>query len=223
MNNPTHQTGHLYAIEFSSGTVKVGRSTDVTRRIATHVAAAAAHGATAECIWISEPVDRLDRREHELLAFCRARWQLTTGGEHFRHADIVQIVQQANRSGAATREVQGRPIPGPGTGTTYGRRFRGLPVEAAEVRAWVAKRATHPDAPAVAHELFLAVLASGADVVEVTVSTADVRLRITATGPAPLPDRHSHGPGWRIVAGLSRKTGVTTDECGMWAQMEPGR
>ena len=106
------------------------------------------------------------------------------------------------------------------TGRTYRRSFKGHPSQAAEVRTWTAARATHPEAPAVANELFIAVLATGTDVIEMTLSTADTRLRITATGHNPLPLRHSHGPGWRIIAGLSRTTGVTTDEHGLWAQME---
>lgn len=106
------------------------------------------------------------------------------------------------------------------TGRTYRRLFKGHAIEAAEVRAWTALRTRHPDAPAVTHELFVAVLASGAGTIEVTLSTAGGRLRITATGFAPLPLRHSHGPGWRIIAGLSRTTGVTTDEQGLWAQLE---
>jgi len=102
------------------------------------------------------------------------------------------------------------------------RTFKGHPVEAAEVRAWTATRATHPDAPAVANELFVAILGTGADAVEVTLSTAGDRLRVAATGPEPLPLRHSHGPGWRIVAGLSRTNGVTVDERGLWARLETG-
>ncbi|MET9381434.1 hypothetical protein ABZY09_10150 [Streptomyces sp. NPDC002928] len=109
------------------------------------------------------------------------------------------------------------------TGRTYRRLFKGHAIEAAEVRAWTQKRTDLPDAMQVAHELFAAVLASGADTIEVTLSTAGGRLRITATGFTPLPLRHSHGPGWRIIAGLSRTTGVTTDEHGLWAQMETDR
>lgn len=105
-------------------------------------------------------------------------------------------------------------------GGTYGRPFKGLPIEAAEVRTWARLHTRHPDAPTVANELFLAVLASGADTVDVRVSTTGPRLKITAVGPHTLSLRHSHGPGWRIIAGLSNATGVTTDECGLWAQME---
>jgi hypothetical protein len=109
------------------------------------------------------------------------------------------------------------------TGATYRRPFKGLAIEAAEVRAWtrLRLRTHHPDAPQIANELFVAILASGADMVEMTLSTAGNRLRITATGPAPLPLRHSHGPGWRIVHGLSRTSGTTEDDCGLWALTGP--
>jgi len=106
------------------------------------------------------------------------------------------------------------------TGTTYRRTFKGLPIEAAEVRAWTRTRTNHPDAQQITHELFVAILGSGADTIDITLSSAGRRLRITATGPQPLPLRHSHGPGWPIVAALSTSTGITTDEHGVWAQME---
>lgn len=108
------------------------------------------------------------------------------------------------------------------TGRTYRRPFKGHATEAAEVRAWTSSRATHPDAPTVANELFVAVLQSGADIIDVELSTAGTRLRITATGPGRLPVRHSHGPGRRIVAALADITGVTADEHGVWAQLEEG-
>lgn len=107
-------------------------------------------------------------------------------------------------------------------GRTWRLAFKGHPSEAADVRAWTGKRSAHPDAPLVAHELFVAVLGSGADLIEMTLSTAGSRLRITATGPEPLPARHSHGPGWRIVDGLSRISGVTVDERGLWAEIRDG-
>lgn len=105
------------------------------------------------------------------------------------------------------------------TGSTYQRVFKGHPAEAVEVRTWTHQRAPHTDAPAVANELFIAVLGAGADLIEITISTAGSRLLLAATGPRTLPLRHSHGPGWRIIDGLSRITGVTTDGRGLWAQM----
>lgn len=99
---------------------------------------------------------------------------------------------------------------------------KGHPAEAAFVRAWTAEHAGHPDAPAVTNELFIAVLQAGADAVEVTFVGAGDRLRVTATGPAPLPLHNSHGPGWRIIEGLSRITGATADKCGLWAELDSG-
>jgi len=105
------------------------------------------------------------------------------------------------------------------TGSTWQRAFKAHPSEARDIRAWTAKRTPHPDAPLVADELFVAILSSGADVVDMKLSTAGDRLQLSATGTNQLPVRHSHGPGWRIIAGLSRTTGVTTDGHGLWAQL----
>jgi hypothetical protein len=107
----------------------------------------------------------------------------------------------------------------PETGTSWKRAFKGTPIDASEVRTWIAARVPHPDAPAVANELFVAVLANGADLIEMTISTAGTRTRITATGPDPIPLRHSHGPGWPIISALAHITGLTPDETGLWAQM----
>lgn len=106
-------------------------------------------------------------------------------------------------------------------GTTWRLAFKGHPSEAREVRNWTAFRTSHPDAVTVANELFIAVLASGTPLVEVELSTAGNRIRITATGPEPLPLRHSHGPGRLLIAGLSRSTGVTSDQRGLWALIAP--
>ncbi|MFD5796351.1 hypothetical protein ACFWIO_23035 [Streptomyces diastatochromogenes] len=81
----------------------------------------------------------------------------------------------------------------------------------------------HPDAPLIANELFVAVLSSGAAAVDMTLSTAGSRIRIIATGPHPLPLTSSHGPGWALVSGLADLTGLSTDECGLWAQLGTNR
>jgi hypothetical protein len=111
----------------------------------------------------------------------------------------------------------------PESGHTWQKAFKGEPIEAPHVRLWTAGRVHHPDAPLIADELFVAVLGSGAPVVEMTLSTAGSRLRITAAGDDPLPLIHSHGPGWLIVTGLSHSAGLTTDECGLWAQLGTNR
>ncbi|MFI2041019.1 hypothetical protein ACH470_41480 [Streptomyces bottropensis] len=94
-----------------------------------------------------------------------------------------------------------------------------MPIEAPHVRLWTAGRVRHPDAPLLANELFVSVLGAGADVIEMTLSTAGPRIRITARGPDPIPLLHSHGPAWRIITGLAHQRGLTTDECGLWAQL----
>jgi len=108
----------------------------------------------------------------------------------------------------------------PESGHTWRKTFKAEAIEAAHVRLWTTGRVKHPDAPAVANELYIAVLGSGAPTVEMTLSTAGTRLRITAEGPDPLLLHHSHGPGWRIVTGLARLSGVTAEARGVWAQME---
>lgn len=111
----------------------------------------------------------------------------------------------------------------PESGHTWQKAFKGEPIEAPHVRLWTVGRVSHPDAPLVADELFLAILGSGAPVIEMTLSTAGDRLRITAQGPDPLPLVYSHGPGWRIVTGLCAGSGLTTDECGLWGQLGAGQ
>ncbi|WTB90847.1 hypothetical protein OIE99_22710 [Streptomyces cellulosae] len=68
-----------------------------------------------------------------------------------------------------------------------------------------------------ANELFVSVLASGAQTVEMTLSTAGPRIRIASAGSVELKLHHSHGPGFRIVSGLSVQTGVSTNGQGLWA------
>ncbi|WP_307663268.1 hypothetical protein [Streptomyces sp. V1I1] len=103
--------------------------------------------------------------------------------------------------------------------------FKGHPAEAARVRQWTRGRLTHDDAPAIANELFIAILGSRTerrpDVIEMTISTAGSRARISATGYRPLPVLQIHGPGALIVNQLSHSSGVSIDGSGLWAQLRP--
>jgi hypothetical protein len=47
----------LYGVAFSEGTVKVGRSTSVTKRLAQHISSAAGFGHTIDGYWVSREVD----------------------------------------------------------------------------------------------------------------------------------------------------------------------
>lgn len=107
----------------------------------------------------------------------------------------------------------------PETGHTWQKRFKGLPDEAWKVRRWAAARVDSEDVVLVAHELFVAVLGTKPDTVEMTLSTAGRRTKVTATGPRPMALRHSNGPGSVLVAGLARITGRTTDGRGVCAEL----
>ncbi|MFD3485778.1 hypothetical protein [Streptomyces sp. NPDC058665] len=108
------------------------------------------------------------------------------------------------------------------SGHTWSLVFKGHPAEAARVREWTRGRLTHDDAPAVANELFIAVLGSSPagrpDVIEITISTAGRRARITADGTYRLPVVQTYGPGDLIIDRLSQSSGVTDDGHGLWAQ-----
>ncbi|MEU6181147.1 hypothetical protein [Streptomyces coeruleorubidus] len=103
------------------------------------------------------------------------------------------------------------------TGQSWRLEFKAHPAEAHRVREWVGSRLEHPDAPQVANELFLSVLASGAPVVEMTLSTAGPRAQIRSAGSVELSILHTHGPGSLIVSGLSAQSGLNTDGQGLWA------
>ncbi|MFI5974822.1 hypothetical protein [Streptomyces sp. NPDC051452] len=106
------------------------------------------------------------------------------------------------------------------SGQTWRREFKAHPAEARQVREWVDTRLGHPDAPQVANELFVSVLASGTETVRMTLSTAGSRARVTAAGSVELKLHHSHGPGFFIVHGLTTLSGLNTDGKGLWAQLD---
>ncbi|MFG2380544.1 hypothetical protein [Streptomyces avermitilis] len=108
----------------------------------------------------------------------------------------------------------------PESGHTWRREFKAHPAEADSVRRWVACRLEHTDAPQVANELFISVLSTGSPVVEMTLSTAGSRARMTAAGSVEMRALQCYGPGFRIISGLSALSGVNTDGQGLWAQLE---
>lgn len=103
------------------------------------------------------------------------------------------------------------------TGHSWRLEFKAHPAEAHRVRQWATTRLEHPDASQVAHELFVAVLATGTRAIEVTLSTAGSRVRISVAGSVELSILHSHGPGSLIVSALSAQSGLNTDGRGLWA------
>ncbi|WP_405797858.1 hypothetical protein [Streptomyces sp. NBC_01506] len=109
------------------------------------------------------------------------------------------------------------------SGHTWRLVFKGHPAEAVRVRQWTGDRLTHRDAPAIANELFIAILGNSparcSAAIEITLSTAGRRARISADGAHPLPMLQTHGPGALIIARLSQSSGVTADGYGLWAQL----
>ncbi|MFF3357126.1 hypothetical protein ACFYWN_31800 [Streptomyces sp. NPDC002917] len=113
----------------------------------------------------------------------------------------------------------------PESGHTWRMLFKGKATEAAHVRQWTRGRLDHCDAQQIANELFVAILGSligrHPDVIEMTISTAENRARISATGFLPLPVLQTHGPGTLIISKLSHSSGVSPDGHGLWAQLHP--
>ena len=106
------------------------------------------------------------------------------------------------------------------SGQSWQRAFKGLPEEARAVRCWTSERVSHASAPQVAHEMFLVALACSPDSIEVTLSTAGARVRITVMGPCEIPLKYVYGPGRRIIYALSDGlSGTTNDGHGLWAQL----
>lgn len=104
-------------------------------------------------------------------------------------------------------------------GQSWQRAFPAAAIEARAARAWVITHTRHEDAPQIAGELFLAVLAGRACDVQMTVSTAGPRVRVAAAGDRPLPLHVLQGPGRTIIAALAALHGVTQDYCGLWAEL----
>ncbi|MFI0897765.1 hypothetical protein [Streptomyces sp. NPDC020983] len=105
------------------------------------------------------------------------------------------------------------------TGTSWQRTFPATATDARAARQWAAMHAVHPDARQVAAELYLAVLASRPSLIEMTVSTAGRRRRISASGSGPLVQHGLRGPGGIIIRALSAAHGLTVDERGLWAEL----
>jgi DNA-binding XRE family transcriptional regulator len=87
--------GHLYAIAFDSGMVKVGRSETVQARVTTHVAAAAKHGASPLVAWISKPHVNTANNETRLVAFCAQNAENRLSAEYFTGLDFTNVVEHA--------------------------------------------------------------------------------------------------------------------------------
>jgi hypothetical protein len=89
----TMRAGHVYAIQFCSGVLKVGRTSQPNARIAEHEKAARAHGRFIYDTIVSPPHTNYVANERALIAFCAERWELAAGREYFAAADMEAVVR----------------------------------------------------------------------------------------------------------------------------------
>ncbi|NEA57116.1 hypothetical protein G3I60_23950 [Streptomyces sp. SID13666] len=107
----------------------------------------------------------------------------------------------------------------PESGQSWQRRFPGDAEQVRVVRVWVGSHVRHEDAPLLADELFVAVLATRPAKIQMTLSTAGYRARISASGNVALPLHSVRGAGLSIIRGFSSCHGTTPDDHGLWAEV----
>lgn len=87
------ELSYLYVIEFENGTVKVGRSSNISTRISDHKSTGAALGVPVSRVWQSDAHEHSYDSENRLLA---ALPSPTSGREWFREVlfnDVVQLAE----------------------------------------------------------------------------------------------------------------------------------
>lgn len=87
--------GHIYVLQFASGVVKVGKTTNPKQRLATHVQLAEIHGGDVCQSWVSAPHCGYTTTERELIAFCSRSGRVAAGKEYF-HIDFDSARQYAD-------------------------------------------------------------------------------------------------------------------------------
>jgi hypothetical protein len=92
----TMRAGHVYAIQFGSGVLKVGRTFQPAARIAEHEKTARAHGQFIYDSLTSPLHTNYAANEQALIAFCAERWELAAGREYFAAADMEAVVRFAD-------------------------------------------------------------------------------------------------------------------------------
>jgi hypothetical protein len=79
---PQHR-GYIYAIEFSGGVTKVGRTASPRKRLRTHARDAARFSITLTRAWVSAELDGTPRIESGLLLALRKSCKRSGGNEYF--------------------------------------------------------------------------------------------------------------------------------------------
>ncbi len=88
--------GYVYVICFSTGVVKIGRSSEIERRLETHRRDAIARGIRVVHVWASPLHAGAAENERKLIRFAEGRFSRPEAGrECFPHADWIAIVDYA--------------------------------------------------------------------------------------------------------------------------------
>jgi hypothetical protein len=107
-------SGYLYVIQFSSGTVKVGRATWPAQRLNDHRRYGWAFGVVIWRVWISAQHPSCEVTEDRLIRFAAS---IATGDrarrEFFHGADFDQLVRYAESLAVGATPAQPVPVPLP--------------------------------------------------------------------------------------------------------------
>lgn len=85
---------YVYVIRFSSGTIKVGRSSKLRSRLRKHALSANQMGTSITRYWVSDPCVNDVYNERLLVGFCAGRARRTTGGmsgEYFEGLKFEEV------------------------------------------------------------------------------------------------------------------------------------
>jgi hypothetical protein len=86
-----HDAGHIYVVEFTSGVVKVGKSTAPKARLASHVHHALIHGGGVRRSWASARHHGCTETERELIAYCKKDGVAAFGKEYFTGVSFADV------------------------------------------------------------------------------------------------------------------------------------
>lgn len=101
-NKRTRAVGHVYVLEFASGSVKVGKTGDPSKRLGTHAKVAAAHGDEIVRRWVSPGFGDFHAAETTLIRFCSERGESAGRAEFFRGVAWSEVVEYAETITQAT-------------------------------------------------------------------------------------------------------------------------
>lgn len=95
---------YVYVVQFSSGTIKVGKTKNPASRLRTHAATARTHGIKVAAQWVSQPIATAADNERRLIEFCNQRFTSLNGGEYFAGAVIGDVLAFAEGLNGSTDE-----------------------------------------------------------------------------------------------------------------------